>query len=165
MIRSRSGFLVELVLVLAGVLLAVLAVTRWVAVPWVVIGPSMEPTLRHGDRVIVDLWTYRRRAPLPGEIAVFMGPDGLPIVKRVVSGPLPATDPRTGPLLDPVRPDEPRFWVEGDASNSADSRLFGPVPQGRFLGRVLGRYWPLSRAGRIGSSPAAEPGGLRLPVR
>ncbi len=158
-----AGYVIEILLALGAALVAVLAITCWVAVPWVVIGPSMEPALRHGDRVIVDLWTYRRRAPAPGEVALFTGPEGIPIVKRVVAGPLPASDRRTGPLLDPVRADQERFWVQGDAPDSADSRMFGPVPRGRFVGRVVMRYWPLSRAGTIGSP--AEPGGLRLPVR
>ena len=34
----------------------------------------MEPTLVPGDRVLVDLWTYRQRPPEPGEIV--LSPDG-----------------------------------------------------------------------------------------
>ena len=134
---------------LAGTAAAVLAVTHWVAIPWMVVGPSMEPALEHGDLVLIDRWSYRARVPRPGEIALLDGPGGLPLVKRVVRGPLPRKE-RIGDLVDPTRPGEPLFWVEGDNRDlSADSRQFGPVPRGRFRGRVFFRYWPLSSAGPI----------------
>jgi signal peptidase I len=140
---------VRVAVVLSAVALSVLAATRYLAIPWVVVGPSMEPALRDGDRVVIDLWTYRRRAPRPGEIALFAGPGDLPLVKRVTRGPVPARE-RVGDLVDPTRPEEPLFWVEGDHRElSADSRRFGPVPADRFRGRVFLRYWPPSRAGAI----------------
>lgn len=147
--------------VLAGTALAVLAVTRWVAIPWMVVGPSMAPTLEHGDLVLIDRWTYGRRDPQPGEIALLEGPGGLPLVKRVLGGPVPRGD-RIGDLVDPTKPREPLFWVEGDNRTlSADSRQFGPVPRARFRGRVFFRYWPLSAAGPIRTSA----GPATLPVR
>lgn len=34
-------------------------------------------------------------------------------------------------------------WLEGDnRSNSADSRIYGPVPQGLICARALCRVWP-----------------------
>ncbi|MEW5883271.1 MAG: signal peptidase I [Armatimonadota bacterium] len=58
--------------------------------------PSMEPTLRVGDYVLVDKASYRFREPRAGEIAVFRapteastvagGPPGL-YVKRLIAGP------------------------------------------------------------------------------
>ncbi len=45
-----------------------------------------------------------------------------------------------------LRDDE--FLVLGDnRSNSVDSRLFGVVKRDRILGRVVFRFWPLSRVG------------------
>jgi signal peptidase I len=141
--------------------LAILALTRWVAIPWVVVGSSMAPTLRHGDRVLIDLWTYRRRPPRAGDMALLDGPGHLPLVKRVVRGPLPPGE-RIGDLVDPTRLEEPLFWVEGDNREiSADSRRFGPVPAHRFRGRVLLRYWPPSAGGAIrsrGEGRATPPG-------
>ena len=64
--------------------------------------------------------------------------------------------------MDPTKPGEPLFWVEGDNRGlSADSRLFGPVPGVRFRGRVFFRYWPLSSAGPIRTRTAAA----TLPLR
>ena len=72
------------------------------------------------------------------------------MVKRVLRGPLPRSERLVGELLDATKPYEPAFWVEGDLTAvSADSRLFGPVPRSRIQGRIVWRYWPLSRAGRI----------------
>jgi signal peptidase I len=152
----------RIALALAGCTLLVLAVTRWVAIPWRVLGPSMTPTLGHGDLVVIDLWTYRRRGPRVGEVALFAGPRDVPLVKRVLRGPLPVKE-RVGDLVDPTHPHEPLYWVEGDHREiSADSRHFGPVPAGRFRGRVIFRYWPPSEAGPIRRT---APGRATPPLR
>lgn len=160
--QSERRVVLRVSAALALATLAILALTRWGAIPWVVLGPSMEPALRHGDRVLIDLWTYRRRPPRVGEVALIEGPGALPLVKRVVRGPLPSSE-RIGDLVDPTHPREPLFWVEGDNREvSADSRRFGPVPLHRFRGRVLLRYWPPSEAGPIrrsdGEGLATPPG-------
>lgn len=80
----------------------------------------MEPTLRHGQVVLVDRRRYARVAPLPGEVAVVRHPwRELLLVKRV------------------VRVTAQGVWVEGDnAPESEDSRHFGPVARDACLGRV-----------------------------
>jgi signal peptidase I len=41
-------------------------------------------------------------------------------------------------------------YVLGDnRADSADSRAYGPVPTGQIKGRLVFRYWPLSRIGGI----------------
>ncbi len=136
---------------LGALLLFFLLTTQFLIVPWGIVGDSMEPALRQGDRVLVDLWTYRQRAPRPGEVALLRAPDGRPIVKRVA--PLPA---RYG-AAERIR------WVLGDnLGASADSREFGPCELAWFRGRVVWRYWPLSR---IGSPPARRgPGTTARPA-
>lgn len=133
--------------------MAIFLATRFLALPWVVLGGSMEPTLSPGDRVIVDVWSYRQRAPRPGEIALFRGPlPGEPVlIKRVA--PLPRGERPA--VRDPFWPgggvgSGGGVWVRGDnESHSVDSRSFGPVPPDRIRGRVVFRYWPPSRAGPI----------------
>lgn len=112
---------------------------RWVARPFAVAGPSMEPTLLEGDRVIVDVWSFRRRVPVEGEVVVVALDVGTPRVKRIASAPI------RGEGFG-----EMAFVVLGDnPPQSDDSRRFGPVPRDRVLGRVVFRYWPPSRAGPI----------------
>lgn len=132
-------FLRDLALVLGVTGLAVFAATRWLAVPWSVQGPSMDPTLKDGDRVIVEVWSLARRPPEIGDVVLLEGPGGVPLVKRV------AVPPRDVP-----QGREPSIWVLGDnASESSDSRDFGLIPVRRVRGRVIWRYWPPSAWGRI----------------
>ncbi|MEV7230436.1 MULTISPECIES: S26 family signal peptidase [Polymorphospora] len=88
-------------------------------------GPSMAPTLRHGDLLLV-----RRggRAVRPGDIVVatFRTRPDLLVVKRA------------------VRADDGGWWVRGDNELvTDDSRAYGVAD---VRGRVLLRYWP--RPGR-----------------
>jgi signal peptidase I len=109
--------------------------TDQVATTWVVEGSSMAPTLGHGDRVIVDRWTYRHRRPRSGEVVLVAGPRGLAWVKRVAE----VRDARGAEL-----------WLLGDnPSMSLDSRRIGSVAVETVAGRVCYRYWPLERAGRV----------------
>lgn len=142
-------FAALLALAAAGIVL----VTRFLVVPWVVLGDSMAPSLQPGDRVLVDLWTFRQRLPRRGEVVLLQGP--LPaepvLIKRVTDFPPGARRELRGRLW-PGREAEHdgAVWVRGDnVEHSVDSRSFGPVPAERVRGRVIFRYWPLSRAGPI----------------
>ncbi len=99
-----------------------------------VTGPSMAPTLRHGDQVLVVLARGTRTTP-PGAIVVVQLPDGMLSVKR----------------LTEIR-DDGRIWVEGDNPfGSTDSRNIGPLAPEALRGRVLFRLWP--RPGYVRTSP------------
>ena len=42
------------------------------------------------------------------------------------------------------------YFVLGDnATNSLDSRVYGPVPEGNIIGKAVKIYWPLDRVGKI----------------
>jgi nickel-type superoxide dismutase maturation protease len=133
------GFLLRFGLLLTLIAGAAFLMTEEVARPWAVSGPSMAPTLREGDRVLVDVWSYRYRLPYPGEIVVLEAPGpGSILVKRV--------------RRITARSGAAEVWVVGDAADrSVDSRVFGAVPLDRILGRVVLRYWPPSAFGRIDS--------------
>lgn len=87
-------------------------------------GPSMYPTLKHGDQLLV-----RYRASVrPGDVAVLRHPlqQDLLIVKRLI-------ERRGG-----------GWWVLGDNPGAeGDSRVFGAVPEELLLARVRVRYRPL----------------------
>jgi len=143
-------FLRDLCLVLVVVGCVVWGVTRWLMIPWVVAGPSMEPTLEEGDRVLVDLITLRRRLPVTGEIVVLSGPGGEDLVKRIAREPYPGETPYPASTLTPDSPLEPSYPVLGDnRDRSLDSRTFGRVPRHHIRGRVVWRYWPPARLGSI----------------
>ena len=103
--------------------------------PWVVArvaGPSMTPTVRSGDRLLV-------RRSGPGDrvgdgdvvLARFPARPELLVVKRVR---------RVAPG---------GHWVEGDNPFvTDDSRAFGPAV---VVGRVVARLWP--RPGRLAGRP------------
>jgi nickel-type superoxide dismutase maturation protease len=97
----------------------------------VVEGDSMRPTLLPGDRVVALGW----RRPRPGELVAARDPRDARrvIVKRVVT----AGD--DGPTLAGDNPEA-----------STDSRTFGAVPWKLVVGRVVYRYAPADRAGRVG---------------
>jgi nickel-type superoxide dismutase maturation protease len=107
----------------------------------VVDGRSMSPALEPGDRLVVvrlpRSWPVRA-----GEVVALADPrqpDRL-LVKRVTG-----TNGR-------------QLTVGGDnASESTDSRSFGPVERSAVWGRVVYRYAPPGRAGRVGG--IGGPGG------
>ncbi|MEA2825633.1 MAG: hypothetical protein QOG43_72 [Actinomycetota bacterium] len=93
-------------------------------------GDSMLPTLLPGDRLVV----VRRRRSRPGDLVTVPDPrdPGRVMVKRV------AQVTSEGVV---VRGDNPHA--------STDSRQFGPVPAPSIRGRVVYRYFPEHRRGRL----------------
>ena len=143
-----EGFLSRLALLLLAIVLAVSLAAEFVARPWLVAGPSMQPTLLDGERVLVDVLSYRHRDPRIGEVVLVEGPDGTRLVKRVA--PLPAGAALPDPRLWGGPAGGRAFWLLGDnPASSVDSRRFGAVPAERLRGRVVARFWPPARAGRV----------------
>ncbi|MEU6007492.1 nickel-type superoxide dismutase maturation protease [Streptomyces sp. NPDC001698] len=94
-----------------------------------VTGPSMVPTLHHGDRLVVQYGARIR----PGDVVVLRHPfqQDLLVVKR-------ASERR-----------DSGWWVLGDnAYAGGDSTDYGAVPEDLVLGRVRFRYRPRRRAQR-----------------
>jgi nickel-type superoxide dismutase maturation protease len=92
---------------------------------------SMQPTLRPGDRVLVATWLR----PRPGDVVLLRDPQQHSqfLAKRV------AQRLGSGELI-----------VAGDNPNvSRDSREFGAVPPTLVIGRVVFRYLPAQRRGRV----------------
>lgn len=98
-------------------------------------GPSMEPTLREGDWLLVDPDAYARRSPAPGDLVL-------------------APDPREGDrlLIKRVESVDEGGWLRlagDDPDHSTDSRAFGAVDPALVAGSPWFRYWPIGRAGRV----------------
>jgi nickel-type superoxide dismutase maturation protease len=89
-----------------------------------VVGESMLPTLRSGDRLLVSY----RADPHPGDIVVARLPDGTLSVKR-------ANERRTG-----------GWWLLSDnAEAGIDSRHRGAIPDADVLAVARLRIWPRPR--------------------
>jgi nickel-type superoxide dismutase maturation protease len=94
-----------------------------------VTGPSMVPTLHHGDRLVVQYGARVR----PGDVVVLRHPfqQDLLVVKRVA-------ERREG-----------GWWVLGDnAYAGGDSTDYGTVPEDLVLAKVRFRYRPVKRGQR-----------------
>ncbi len=107
----------------------------------VVTGDSMLPTLQPGDRLLAIVPIGVR----PGDLVVVpdpRAPERL-LVKRLAS----ITN-----MTWELRGDNQEF--------STDSRAFGTVPKRSILGRVIYRYAPASRAGRL-LRPVPSPNPVR----
>lgn len=95
-------------------------------------GPSMAPTLRHGDAVLICLGAAIRSGDVV--VGVFDTRPGLLVVKRA------------------VRPVRAGWWLESDnVAVTDDSRRYGPAT---VHGRVLWRYWPPALPGRLPGPPS-----------
>ena len=131
---------------------------------------SMVPTLEVGDRVLANKFIYRFTDPKRGDIVVFDSvaeEDDQTLIKRVVgvagdeiqvqAGVLsvngeeqeePFLNERTpfGGFYGPTVVPEGHIFVMGDnRGNSADSRVFGPLPLENIKGEAFMRFWPISK--------------------
>ncbi|WP_370249534.1 S24 family peptidase [Nocardioides sp.] len=86
-----------------------------------VVGRSMEPALRAGDRLLVAYG----RTPRPGQVVLARFADGTVVVKRVAER------------------RERGWWLLSDnAAEGVDSRHRGAVGDADVLAVALGRWWP-----------------------
>ena len=127
-------------------------------------GPSMEPNLYRGYRVMTEKISYAFHPPRRGDIVVVERPEGEEsLIKRVVASSGEEVQVSGGHTFVNGQPtDEPwvtnfggreyppavvppdHVFVLGDnRAVSHDSRAIGPVPMGSVLGRAWLIYWPL----------------------
>jgi signal peptidase I len=104
----------------------------------------------------------KRIVGLPGETlslrdgAVYVNGERLtePYVRRVDGVPEPAKPFTTGlpwSLQQPYTVPAGSYFMMGDnRTDSKDSRDFGPIARGQFVGRAFARYWPVGRVGGLG---------------
>jgi signal peptidase I len=87
----------------------------------------------------------KRVVALPGERVEGLGGKVLVDGRQLIEPYLPA-GVSTGDFAAVIVPPK-TLWVMGDnRGNSADSRVFGPIPQSTVVGRAFTRVWPLGHA-------------------
>jgi signal peptidase I len=175
--RRTARSFVKWFLLLAVLVTAVVLVKVHVAEPFSISAPSMEPSLRPDDRVVVDKLRYRLGDPRRGDVVVFDGPaaaDGgarvKDLVQRVIAVAGDEIEARNGIVyvngravdesyLGPgavtadiarQRVPDDRYWVMNDRREVAgDSRQFGPISGSLIRGRAVARIWPATDMGWI----------------
>ena len=126
-------------------------------------GLSMNPTLQHGEYVLVSRLSYRTGHPQRGDIIVFSfpGDQKQDLIKRVIGLPGEVISIRNGEVLvNGVKLEEPyiaqspvyngewtvgegQLFVLGDNRNdSKDSHQWGLLPVENVIGKALLIYWP-----------------------
>jgi signal peptidase I len=161
----------ELVLTVVPALLLVLFVNVFVAEAALVEdGPSMQPNLYRGDRVMTEKVSYRFATPQRGDVVIVRRPEPeKSLIKRVVALPGEVVEVRQGHVwIDGVAIEEPwvtyfggpdygparvplgHVFVLGDnRPNSRDSREIGPVALDSVRGHAVFVYWPLPHLGWV----------------
>jgi signal peptidase I len=162
--RSLLRILWDVAGTILPALLIALFINVFVAQAMVVQGPSMQPNLYHGQRVMVEKVTYRFiHGPRRGDVVTFDVPgEEEALIKRVVALPGETVEVQDGqvlingqPLEEPwtTQPGGPGYlpapvpplhvFVLGDnRGSSRDSRSFGPVLLDQVIGRAWFVYWP-----------------------
>lgn len=120
----------------------------------------MEPTLKNGTKVKVDVDAYASAVPQRGDIIAFKGDGDSVIIKRVVALPdeeleirdkkvfidgtelkedyLYVPDSTEAPADNPLWqiPESHVFVMSDNRTNGRDSRHFGCIPYDKIMGKV-----------------------------
>jgi len=169
--KNSSNFWKELIKLIALSLLIVVPFRLFIAQPFIVDGASMDPTFKTGDYLIVDEFSYHFKTPERGSVLIFKYPKDpkKSFIKRVIGLPGETVSISDGKvtIINADYPggfvlDEPyvklnkkdssryildirEYFVLGDNRlGSADSRIWGPVPEGNIIGRPFIRFLPPS---------------------
>jgi signal peptidase I len=171
--KGGGGVLEFLIILLVSFVLVFGFVRPFVVEAFWIPSASMVPTLKYGDRVLVNKFIYRFTEPERGDVIVFKSVegDGQDLIKRVVGVPGDEIAVRGGKLFVNGKPQKEPYvnkkypdrsfyapttvpkdhvFAMGDnRANSQDSRIFGPVPEKNIEGEAFLRFWPPDRIGGL----------------
>lgn len=169
--RGSRAALEWVVLIAAAVLIAIV-IRAFVFQAFYIPSESMVPTLKVGDRVLVNKLSYQIHDPERGDVVVFKAPalaatgDVKDLVKRVVGLPNETIEGRDGHIYIDGRlltepylpagvvsrtfapehvPAESYFMLGDNRQFSKDSTFFHSIKRSDFIGREFVRIWPLDR--------------------
>jgi signal peptidase I len=173
--KKRKAGVAELVFTAAVAFVLVFGFVRpFVVEAYRIPTESMVPTLEVGDRVLANKFVYRFTEPERWDIVVFDSvdeDDDQTLIKRVVGvagdeiqvqgGVLYVNDEaqeeaylndadQSRSFYAPTVVPEGHIFVMGDnRGNSADSRVFGPLPLENLKGEAFMRFWPVYKISTI----------------
>jgi len=176
--KSLAREILEWGLTLGAAVALAMLIHAFIGQPYTVFGPSMQPTLVTGERVVLSKITYRFTEPANGDIVVVRYPVSVrnpsgrnSYIKRIVGMPGDMLEVRGGVLLrngeqvdepylgETMKNDMPALtvpegcvFVMGDNRNdSNDSRApdVGAIPMENVVGKVHWIYWPLDRMASV----------------
>lgn len=160
-------------LLIAAVL--VFMIRYFIFAPFIVDGPSMEPNFETGERLIVNKFIYDFRDPRHGEVIVFHAPEGKDYIKRVIAlegETVKVSDNKvyvngkevdedyirdivaekakngekyTADFAEVTVPAGEIFAMGDNRRNSKDSRMIGPQPVSKIVGRADIIFWPAEK--------------------
>lgn len=170
--RRSHRTLIEWAAILVVAVVAAVLLRTFVIQPYYIPSGSMEPTLRVGDKVLVNKLSYHMHGVHRGDVVVFQkppndySPDIKDLIKRVIGLPnetisgrdghvyidgrllnekwLPKGPSSTTSSFGPVHIPAGDYFVMGDnRTNSSDSRVIGPIPGSLIVGRAFLIVWPV----------------------
>jgi len=174
--NEQVANIVEWIISIAAAIILSLFIRQFVFTAAVVSGPSMEPTLQNGDRVIVNRIAIRLSAPENGDIVAFPYPANPEDkhIKRIIGVPGDTVDVQnhliiingelfvdyyspdgvflTGDMNFPVVIGYDEFFVLGDNRlNSKDSRFasVGLIQRDDIIGSAWFRFIPIDNIGAL----------------
>lgn len=167
--KNRSEFAKELLKLVFISVIIVVPFRLYIAQPFIVDGASMDPTFEDGEYLVVDEVSYHFREPSRGEVLIFKYPKDPSkyFIKRIIGLPGETVSIEDGKVTitggehpEGLTLDEPyvkfskseslkhtlsesEYFVMGDNRlQSADSRLWGAVPEENIVGRPFLRFLP-----------------------
>ena len=166
----RRRATIEWIVLIGAALIIALVIKTFLFQAFYIPSESMVPTLKVGDRVLVNKLSYKLHDVHRGDIVVFKAPpearsDGIDdLVKRVIGLPGDTVEARAdghiyindrlleepylpkGTLttnLPPTKVPAGHLFMMGDnRPASRDSRYFGPIKESAIIGRVFVKIWP-----------------------
>lgn len=167
--KNSSNFWKEILKLILLSLVIVVPFRIFIAQPFIVEGASMDPTFQTSEYLIVDELSYRFKNPERGDVIVFKFPADPTkrFIKRLIGLPGEIVSIKDGqvtvtssehpngltlrePYVESEKPENisytlgmGEYFVMGDnRAQSADSRLWGPVPEANIIGRPIIRFFP-----------------------
>ena len=155
------------ILSIASAVIVALLIRHFIVELYVVDGPSMQPTLLNGERLVVNKFIYHWRNPLRGEVVIFKYPRDheRDFIKRVIATGGDTIEIKDGHVFvndalvnedyisEKTRTEYPKqtvpegtLFVCGDnRKNSLDSRFpdVGFVPLELVKGKATFIFWPI----------------------